>query len=88
MILMDLIAIVIFGIAILVFNVDSVSGNSLLISLLKSNFFGVMFILNSFYILVRIIFVISKWLEANDHYIQAIIDMFIGLIQLLGTKVF
>lgn len=88
MILMDLVAIVIFGIAILVFNVDSVSENSLLIILLKSDFFGWVFVLNSFYILVRITFVIAKWLEANDHYIQAIIDTFIGLIQLLGTKVF
>lgn len=88
MILMDLVAIVIFGIAILVFNVDSVSENSLLIILLKSDFFGWMFVLNLFYILFRITFVFSKWLEANDHYIQAIIDMFIGLIQLLGSKVF
>lgn len=87
MIVMDLVAIVIFG-AILAFNVDSVSENSFLIILLKSDFFGWVFILNFFYILIRIIFVIAEWLEANDHYIQAIIDMFIGLIQLLGTKVF
>lgn len=84
---MDLVAIVIFG-AILAFNVDSVSENSLLIILLKSDFFEWVFILNFFYILFRITFVIAEWLEANDHYIQAIIDMFIGLIQLLGTKVF
>lgn len=87
MILMDLVAIVIFG-AILAFNVDSVSKNSLLIIFLKSDFFEWVFILNFFYILIRITFVIAEWLEANDHYIQAIIDMFIGLIQLLGTKVF
>lgn len=87
MIVMDLVAIVIFG-AILAFNVDSVSENSFLIILLKSDFFGWVFILNFFYILIRITFVIAEWLEANDHYIQAIIDMFIGLIQLLGTKVF
>lgn len=84
---MDLVAIVIFG-AILAFNVDSVSKNSLLIIFLKSDFFEWVFILNFFYILIRITFVIAEWLEANDHYIQAIIDMFIGLIQLLGTKVF
>lgn len=87
MILMDLVAIVIFG-AILAFNVDSVSENSLLIIFLKSDFFEWVFILNFFYILIRITFVIAEWLEANDHYIQAIIDTFIGLIQLLGTKVF
>lgn len=85
---MDLVSIVIFGIIILTFNVDSVSENSLLIILLKSDFFEWVFILNFFYILFRITFVIAEWLEANDHYIQAIIDMFIGLIQLLGTKVF
>lgn len=88
MIVMDLVSIVIFGIIILTFNVDSVSENSLLIILLKSDFFEWVFILNFFYILFRITFVIAEWLEANDHYIQAIIDMFIGLIQLLGTKVF
>ena len=88
MLVMDLVSIIIFGIIILTFNVDSVSENSLLIILLKSDFFEWVFILNFFYILFRITFVIAEWLEANDHYIQAIIDMFIGLIQLLGTKVF
>lgn len=91
MIVMDLVAIVIFGIAILVFNVDSFSKNSFVfkfIEFFRSDFFEWMFVLNSFYILVRITFVIAEWLETNDHYIQAIIDTFIGLIQLLGTKVF
>lgn len=82
MILMDLVAIVIL---ILGFGIGSFLKNSFLMA---SDFFEWVFILNSFYILFRITFVIAKWLEANDHYIQAIIDMFIGLIQLLGTKAF
>jgi len=82
MILMDLVAIVIL---ILGFGIGSFLKNSFLMG---SDFFEWMFVLNFFYILVRITFVIANWLEANDHYIQAIIDMFIGLIQLLGTKVF
>lgn len=91
MILMDLVAIVIFGIAILIFNVDSFSKNSFLIKFIeffRSGFFEWMFILNFFYILVRLIVEISKWLEANDHYIQVIINVFIEVIQLLGTEVF
>lgn len=91
MIVMDLVSIVIFGIIILTFNVDSFSKNSFVFKFIEffgSGFFEWMFVLNFFYILVRITFVIANWLEANDHYIQAIIDMFIGLIQLLGTKVF
>jgi len=82
MILMDLVAIVIL---ILGFGIGSFLKNSFLMG---SDFFEWMFVLNFFYILVRITFVIANWLEANDHYIQAIIDTFIGLIQLLGTKVF